>query len=210
MVHRETAPVINTLTTEPAPEPDEITLKRPIVLVGLMGAGKSSVGKRLAAALGVAFLDSDAEVEAAASLSIPEIFETLGEDAFRDGERRVIARLLDGPPRVIATGGGAYLNAETRAAIAAKGVAVWLDASLETLWGRVKGRSGRPLLETADPRGTLAALLAARAPIYAEAETRVESAAHEPHEAVVARIIDALRARDAGLAPDLRSFEGPE
>ncbi|MEO1000236.1 MAG: shikimate kinase [Pseudomonadota bacterium] len=178
----------------------------PIVLVGLMGAGKTSVGKRLAARLAVPFRDSDEAVVEAAGLSIPEIFAELGEAAFRDGERRVIARLLRAGPGVLATGGGAFLDAGTRAAIGVAGVSVWLRADLETLWARVGGKPGRPLLDGADPRGRLAALMEARYPVYGEAEVTVETKGQGAHEHVASRIIAALAARDQAVAPERRVF----
>lgn len=171
-------------------------LDRPIVLVGMMGVGKSSVGRRLAGLLGVDFVDADEEIERAAQLTIPEIFAQYGEAAFRDGERRVIARLLagegDGPAvRVIATGGGAFVNAETRALIVARAVAVWLDASIEVLVERTQRRDNRPLLQTGDPRETLTRLASERAPCYAEAPVRVVSG-NAPHSRTVASVVAAL------------------
>ncbi|RED13242.1 shikimate kinase [Pontivivens insulae] len=171
----------------------ETTLTRPIVLIGLMGAGKTSVGRKLASALRVPFRDSDAEIVKAAGQSIPQIFATLGEPAFRDGERRVIARLLGEKPSIIATGGGAWMDAETRAAVAAQGTSIWIDATVETLWNRVRDKTGRPLLDEPDPRGVLEALAAARYPVYAQAELRVLSEAGQTHEAMVDRIIAALK-----------------
>ena len=189
--------------SEPAPQPPSspaARLTRPVVLVGLMGAGKTTVGRRLAAALGAPFVDSDEEVEAAARMSVAEIFETLGEAEFREGERRVIARLLDEPPQVIATGGGAFMNDRTRAVIEEKGAtAVWLRAELDVLLERVGRRSGRPLLERGDPREILAGLMAERHPVYAQADVSVRSVANERHEAVAGRIIDALAARGDAL-----------
>src|SRR5438105_5958672 len=139
--------------------------RRSIVLVGMMGAGKSSVGRRLAARLDIGFVDADAEIEAAAGMTIPEIFSAFGEAYFRSGEARVIARLLRAGPQVLATGGGAFMNAETRATIRANGVAVWLKADYELLLRRVKRRADRPMLRTADPAETLKALIAERYPI---------------------------------------------
>src|SRR5712691_2177280 len=133
--------------------------RRSIVLVGMMGAGKSSVGRRLATRLGLAFIDADAEIEAAAGMTIPEIFSAHGEAYFRSGEARVIARLLEGGPQVLATGGGAFLNPNTRALIGAKGVSVWLKAEFDILMRRIKRRADRPLLKTADPAATLKALM---------------------------------------------------
>lgn len=174
------------------------TLKvdRPIVLVGLMGAGKSSVGRRLATRLGVRFVDADSEIEAAAGCSIPEIFERHGEAAFRDGERRVIARLLDGGPQVLATGGGAFMDAETRKRIRERAVSVWLRADLDVLVERCSRKRTRPLLEGGDRRAILARLIDERYPVYAEADIVVDTVAG-PHEEVVERIVAALCARAA-------------
>lgn len=168
---------------------------RSVVLVGMMGSGKSSIGKRLANRLGIPFVDADTEIEKAAGMSIPDIFATRGEAVFRDGERRVIARLLAEGPWVLATGGGAFLNAETRARVTDKGVSVWLKAEPEVLMRRVRKRSNRPLLQTADPEATLRAMLAEREPVYATADLTVESR-DEPHEVVVEGILQEL----AGMA----------
>jgi shikimate kinase len=165
---------------------------RSIVLVGLMGAGKSTVGRRLAARIGLPFIDADDEIEQAAGMSIAEIFAKLGEAAFRDGERRVIARIIAGPPCVLATGGGAFVNAETRALILAEATAVWLDADIETLVERVARRGTRPLLVGKDPRAVLETLAAERNPLYAQAPLRVPSAS-TPHEVTVAAIVEALK-----------------
>jgi shikimate kinase len=165
---------------------------RTIVLVGLMGAGKSSVGRRLAQTLGLPFFDADDEVERAAGRSIPDIFADLGEAAFRDGERRVIARLLDGPPHVMATGGGAFMNPETRALIARKAVSVWLKADVDVLVRRVGRKDGRPLLKGRDARQVLAALAEERNPVYAQADITIDSI-EGPHTATVQAIIEALR-----------------
>jgi shikimate kinase len=148
-------------------------LRKPVVLIGMMGAGKTAVGRELAQRLGVPFRDSDAEIERAASMSVSEIFARDGEAFFRDREAEVIARLLQGPPCVLAVGGGAFLRPETRDRIAAGGVAVWLNADLDLLWARVRRKETRPLLRTADPYGTLAALTAARTPVYALAPLQV-------------------------------------
>ncbi len=169
-------------------------LVRSVVLVGLMGAGKSSVGLRLAAALGAELVDSDTEIEAAAMMSIPEIFEKFGEPHFRSSERRVLARLLTEEPCVISAGGGAFMDAETRALIAEKGVSVWLKADLEVLVSRTSGRSHRPLLNQGNPREILAGLIEQRYPIYAEADVTVESLAGQTHEGMAARIVAALAA----------------
>lgn len=164
---------------------------RNIVLVGMMGAGKSSVGKRLAERLGLHFVDADTEIEAAAGKTIPEIFAEHGEPYFREGEKRVIARILEGSGCVLATGGGAFMNAETRARIAERAISVWLKAEPEVLMHRVRKRSNRPLLRTADPEATLRALLAERHPTYALADVTVASR-EVPHEMIVGEILEAL------------------
>jgi shikimate kinase len=190
------------------PTPEEQALvaalgKRSIVLVGIMGAGKSSVGKRLSARLGIPFVDADTEIELAAGMTIPEIFAKYGEPDFRAGEARVIARLLDGGPQVLATGGGAFMDADTRAAIGAKGVSVWLRADFETLLKRIRRRNDRPLLKTDDPAATLKALIDKRYPIYAEAALTVQSR-EVAHEAIVEEIIAGLGDR-LGLVPGVTS-----
>jgi shikimate kinase len=168
-------------------------IKRPIVLIGLMGVGKSTVGKRLAARLHLPFVDADHEIEVAAGLSIPEIFERFGEAHFRDGERRVIARLIDGNPKVIATGGGAFMQDDTRALILEKGIAVWLDADIHVLAERVGRREGsRPLLKGRDVKQALAELAAVRNPVYALAPIHVRSEPL-PHDATVDAILGALK-----------------
>lgn len=166
-------------------------LDRSIVLVGLMGAGKSTIGRRLARRLQLDFVDSDEEIERAAARSIAEIFESFGEASFRDGERRVIARLIDGTPKVIATGGGAFLDRETRALILERCIAVWLDADLEVLAERVSRRDQRPLLKGKEPLPVLRSLADVRRPLYAEAHLHVRSQP-APHERAVDRIIKAL------------------
>ena len=166
---------------------------RSVVLVGMMGAGKSSIGRRLAIRLGIPFVDADVEIEKAAGMSIPDIFATRGEPDFRAGEARVIARLLDGGSQVLATGGGAFMNPDTRAAIAAKGVSVWLNADFETLMRRIKRRQDRPLLHTDDPEATLRRLIDVRYPIYALADFTVQSR-EVPHDKIVDEIVAALRA----------------
>ena len=166
---------------------------RPIVLIGMMGAGKTTVGRRLAAALDRRFIDSDAEIEAAAGMSIPDIFELHGESDFRAGEVKVIARLLGENDIVLGTGGGAFMNAETRTIIGEKAVSIWLKADLDTLFARVSRRSNRPLLKTANPRQTLKALMDERSPVYAEADLIVESR-DVPHETVALEILEALAA----------------
>jgi shikimate kinase len=165
--------------------------RKPIALVGLMGVGKTTIGRRLAKRLALPFVDADAEIEAAAGLSVAEIFERFGEAHFRDGERRVIARLVDGPAGVIATGGGAFMNAETRALILARCTAVWLDGDIDVLAERVRRRNHRPLVRGRDPRAVLGALADARGPIYAEAHLHVRSDAIR-HERIVDRILAAL------------------
>lgn len=164
---------------------------RTVVMVGLMGAGKSAIGRRLAARLKLPFVDADAEIEAAAGSTIQEIFDRHGETAFRDGERRVIARLLEGEPKVLATGGGAFMDDETRAAIGKSGVSVWLRADLDTLFERTSRRNNRPLLKTDDPRATLKDLMEKRYPIYEQADIIVESDDSPPEE-TVDRVIEAL------------------
>lgn len=179
------------------PDPSPPRLARSLVLVGLMGAGKTSVGKRLASLLGVPFADSDHEIVEAAGMSIPEIFATLGEPAFRDGERRVIARLLGEAPRVLATGGGAFIEPRTRAEIKALATSVWIRADVDLLWDRVRDRPGRPLLQTADPRGTLADLSIRRSPVYAEADVVVDSRRGGSPEAIARTIVATVRDHDA-------------
>lgn len=176
-------------------------LKRTIALVGLMGAGKSSVGRRLAAKLGAPFYDADEEIELAAGMSVAEIFEHHGEAHFRDGERKVIARLIGNGPSVLATGGGAFVNDETRALLKAQAVTVWLRADLDVLVERTSRRKTRPLLLTGDPRQILGDLIEARTPHYSQAEYSVESLGGEPHEVMVARIIEALK-DSAAFRPD--------
>jgi shikimate kinase len=165
---------------------------RSIVLVGMMGVGKSSIGRRLAARLNIPFVDADTEIEKAAGMSIPDIFARHGEADFRSGEARVIARLLDGGPQVLATGGGAVMNEATRGAIKAKGVSIWLSAEFDVLMRRInKRRNDRPMLQTADPAATLRELLALREPVYAQADITVQSR-EGPHDAIVAEIMTAL------------------
>ena len=170
-------------------------LKRSVVLVGMMGSGKTAVGKALAARLGVAFLDSDAAIEEAAQASIAEIFARDGEAFFRDREAEVIARLLSGAPAVVSTGGGAFLAERNRAAIVARGVSVWLDVPLEQLWERVRHKETRPLLRTADPRGTLEQIYEARVPVYRLADLRVGARAGFSVEETTAQVIEVLALR---------------
>ena len=157
-----------------------------------MGVGKSTIGKRLAHRLGLPFVDSDEEIETSASYTIPEIFARFGEESFRDGERRVIARLVEGSPRVIATGGGAFMNPDTRALIMEKCIAVWLDADVEVLAERVGRRDNRPLLRGKDPAVVLRELAATRNPRYAEAHIHIRSNPM-PHDRAVGQIIEALK-----------------
>ncbi len=190
-----------TLSQSPAPLPGadlraaalrDALGARPIVLVGMMGAGKTSVGKRLAAKLDLPFRDADSEIETAAQATIPEIFERHGEPYFRDGERRVILRLLGEGRFVLATGGGAFMNPETRAAINERGVSVWLKADIDVLLARVRRRSNRPLLQGGDPESTLRRLVDERYPIYAEAHLHIHSR-DVVHDQVVEEILAALR-----------------
>lgn len=167
--------------------------QKPIVLVGLMGVGKTSVGKRLANRLDLPFVDADAEIEAAAGMTVAEIFERFGEAYFRDGERRVIARLIDGTPKVIATGGGAFINPQTRALILQSAIAIWLDASPRILAERVSRRDTRPLLRGRNPIEVLTELAAVRNPIYALAPIHIPSH-HAPHDATVNAILKAIGA----------------
>ena len=161
------------------------------MLVGLMGVGKSTIGRRLAARLNLPFVDADHEIEEAAGLSIPEIFERFGEEHFRDGERRVIARLIDGSPKVIATGGGAFINNETRALMLEQAITVWIDADIDTLAERVARKDNRPLLKGKNAHEVLAELARTRNPIYALAPIHVTSKT-SPHDATVDAILEAL------------------
>jgi shikimate kinase len=188
--------------------------RRSVVLVGMMGAGKSSVGRRLAGRLAIPFVDADVEIEKAAGMTISEIFAAHGEAYFRAGETRVIARLLEGGPQVLATGGGAFMNADTRMAIRSKGISVWLRATLEVLNRRIKRRGDRPLLKGVDPLETLRRLIGERDPVYAEADVTVESR-DVPHETIVDEILDGLRGHVApevaapdGAAPESTAPEG--
>ncbi|MGP9813149.1 shikimate kinase [Rhodopseudomonas sp. NSM] len=165
--------------------------ERPVVLIGMMGAGKSTVGRRLALRLGLPFLDADTEIEHAAAMTIPEIFETHGEPHFRDGEARVIARLLDGGAKVLATGGGAFMRGETRERIRDKAVSMWLEAEADVILRRVKRRADRPLLQTPDPAGTIARLIHERYPVYRGADLTIASR-DVPHEKIVDECVAAL------------------
>lgn len=166
-------------------------IDRPVVLVGMMGVGKTSIGKRLAARLGIGFVDADEEIERAAGMSIAEIFEKFGEPYFRDGERRVIARLIEGSPKIIATGGGAFINDETRSLIHERALSIWLDADIKILAERVSRRNHRPLLTGRDPVKVLTELGNIRNPIYATANIHVRSDT-SPHSRTVDIILKAL------------------
>ena len=169
-----------------------LSVPRTVALVGLMGAGKSAIGKRLALRLGLPFVDADDEIERAAGCSIAEFFERFGEAEFRAGERRVISRLLAGPPHVLSTGGGAYMDAETRALMRAHAITVWLRADLEVLYDRVRKRTHRPLLRQGDPREILGRLMSQRYPVYAEADVVVDSTA-QPADITTDQVLEALR-----------------
>ncbi|MGC1778935.1 MAG: shikimate kinase [Xanthobacteraceae bacterium] len=179
--------------------------RRSIVLVGMMGVGKSSIGRRLGLRLSLPFVDADTEIEKAAGMSIADIFARHGELDFRTGEARVIARLLESGPQVLATGGGATMNADTRAAIKAKGISVWLSADFEVLMRRIaKRKSDRPMLQTPDPGATLQRLLAEREPVYAQADIAVQSR-EVPHDAIVSEIMGALAEFLEGRAAPVES-----
>ena len=168
-----------------------LRVPRTIALVGLMGAGKSSLGRRLAQRLGLPFVDADVEIESAAALTIEEIFERHGEAVFREGERRVVARLLDGPTQVLATGGGAYMDPTTRALLRERALTLWLRADVDVLLSRLVRRNNRPLLKSGDPRAVLERLMAERYPVYVEADIVVDSI-DGPIEAMVDRVMAAL------------------
>jgi shikimate kinase len=187
-------------TSEEAAAAQAFVPSRTIVLVGLMGAGKTKIGRRLAARLSLPFFDSDNEIEAAAGESIPEIFRNRGEAVFRDGERRVIARLLDQPVHVLATGGGAFIDPQTRAVVARRAVSIWLRADLDVLFARVSRRNNRPLLQERDPRAVLAELIERRYPVYAEADLTIDSGDGAP-EQTVSRAIAALATCEKALLP---------
>jgi len=177
-------------------------LTRHIVLIGMMGAGKTAIGTELARRLRVPFTDSDAEIESAAAMSISEIFARDGEDFFRDRESQILTRLLAARPGVISTGGGAWLRQENRDCVAAHGMSVWLNCAPDVLWSRVRQRSTRPLLKTADPKGTLLRLLDERSPIYAKAEVEFVSLAGDTIEGSTERLIAQLRQADPTLIED--------
>ena len=184
-------------TASPEAEILAILDKRLIVLVGMMGAGKSTIGRRLAARLNLPFVDADTEIEAAAGMTIPEIFEVHGEQHFRDGEARVIARLLDSGPGVLATGGGSFMREETRRRIGDKAVSIWLKADTDVIMKRVKRRTDRPLLQTADPVATVNRLLAEREPVYGKADLTIASR-DVPHDRIVDEVMAALHDRLCG------------
>jgi shikimate kinase len=197
-----------------SPATDSLTLdaeitaalgKRCVVLIGMMGAGKSTIGRRVAARLRLPFLDADTEIEAAAGMSIPDIFEAHGEPHFRDGEARVIARLLEGGPAVIATGGGAFMREETRNRVRDKAVSIWLKADADVIMKRVRRRSDRPLLQNADPEGTVSRLLGEREPVYGTADLIILSR-DVPHDRIVDECIEALHAKLCAAAPDKIDF----
>jgi len=175
--------------------------KRCVVLIGMMGAGKSTIGRRMAARLRLPFVDADTEIETAAGMSIPDIFETHGEPHFRDGEARVIARLLDNGPAVIATGGGAFMREETRGRVRDKAVSIWLKADAEIIMKRVRRRSDRPLLQNADPEATVSRLLGEREPIYGTADLTILSR-DVPHDKIVEECLEALHVRLCAATPD--------
>jgi shikimate kinase len=188
------------LPAQASPETDILSAlgARSIVLVGMMGVGKSTIGRRLAARLGLRFFDADVEIEVAhAGMSIPEIFTTHGEPYFRDGEARVIARLLEGGPIVLATGGGAFMREETRTRIAEKAISIWLRADHDVIMRRVRRRADRPLLQTADPEGTVTRLLTEREPIYGKADLTIASR-DVPHDRIVDETLETLRAHLCG------------
>jgi shikimate kinase len=187
---------------KPPEPPAPGRLRKTVVMVGMMGAGKTAVGRALATRLAVPFLDSDHEIEAAANRTIPEIFARDGEAFFRAREAEVIARLLDEECGILSTGGGAFLRPENRAAISARGVSVWLNADLEVLWNRVRHKTTRPLLRTPDPRATLRDLYAARVPVYALADLSVPSDGAASIEDMVDRVLVALAARPDVLETD--------
>lgn len=188
--------------TAPLPKPDKT-----IVLIGMMGAGKTCIGRKMAERLGLPFVDADHEIAEAAGCAIPDIFALHGEAAFREGERRVITRLLDEPVHVLATGGGAFINEQTREKIREKGISIWLRADIDLLMRRVSRRNNRPLLRQGDPREVLQKLMAEREPVYAQADIIVDSV-DGPREAMVNKVMDALADYLAGKkrrAAELRS-----
>jgi shikimate kinase len=200
-----------TVTPVPATAPPEAEREaeilaalgtRLVVLVGMMGAGKSTIGRRLAARLNLPFVDADTEIEAAAGMTIPEIFEVHGEPHFRDGEARVIARLLDAGPAVLATGGGSFMREETRRRIGEKAVSIWLKADPDVIMRRVKRRADRPLLQTVDPAATVSRLISEREPTYQHADITISSR-EVPHDKIVDECLDALHAKLINPAPPI-------
>lgn len=177
---------------KPARKAPDLPCGRTVVLIGMMGAGKTTIGRRLAPRLGLRFFDADEEIQKAAGMSVADLFAAHGEASFRAGEAQVIARLLGGPPHVLATGGGAILNAETRRLIKERAISVWIKADVETLLKRATRRDTRPLLRSGDARETLSRLLGSRAALYAEADLTIESAPG-PHSRTVDAIVEALR-----------------
>lgn len=188
--------------TRMRPGPHAARLKKTVVMVGMMGAGKTAVGRALAARLGVPFLDSDAEIETAANMTVPEIFERDGEPFFRLKESQVISRLLDGECCILSTGGGAFLDEKNRRMISERGVSVWLNADVPVLWNRVKHKNTRPLLRTGNPRATLEEIHAARVPVYAQADLSVVSDGQASIEQMVDRVLNVLATR-----PDVLEME---
>ena len=182
-----------------------LELPRTLVLIGLMGAGKTAIGRRLAARLGLDFVDADHEIERAAGCTIEEIFKAWGEPAFRDCERRVISRLIDGPVHVLSTGGGAFMNGEVRDLIARKGISLWLRADIEVLLARTARRNNRPLLKQGDPRDILEQLITVRHPVYARADVVVDSTDSPPEE-TTRQAMDAL---GAFLSPTAEAPQSP-
>lgn len=174
-------------------------MRRNIVMIGMMGAGKTAIGGELARRLGRPFVDTDAEIERAATMSIPEIFARDGEEFFRARESEVLGRVLAAGDSVVSTGGGAWLRPENRARVSENGVSVWLDCDLDTLWHRVRQRPTRPLLQTADPRGTLERLLTERAPLYALADIRVTARRGDSIEQTTKRALEAIEAHDPAI-----------
>ena len=196
-----------TVTPTAATTPQEAEIlaalgKRLVVLVGMMGAGKSTIGRRLAARLNLPFVDADTEIEAAAGMTIPEIFEVHGEPHFRDGEARVIARLLDNGPAVLATGGGSFMREETRRRIGEKAVSIWLKADPDVIMRRVKRRADRPLLQTVDPAATVNRLISEREPTYRHADLTISSR-EVPHDKIVEECLVALHAKLINPAPPI-------
>lgn len=191
--------------TAAKPVPDENAAllaalgSRSIVFVGLMGAGKTAIGRKVGTTLGLPFLDSDHEIETASRMTIPDLFERYGEPEFRSLEQRVILRILESGPQVLSTGGGAYMNEHTREAIATHGISVWLKADIDTLMDRVSKKQNRPLLKNADPRAVMAKLIDERYPVYAKADVTVFTR-DERKEVIAAEVIEALAARFAGTA----------